>query len=151
MRILNKSRLAGKEEQLLKNIKYRAWYEDSFDGIWKMANVRDIIWNCGVVAIDVFTDDNRLFYQPLNFKLMQSTGHRDIKRTKEHPKGQEIYAGDLVRVSSGKYIRIIEWSEDEASFKARMLPNETENIRPLYMNEEDFEVLGNIHENPDLL
>ncbi len=134
----------------MRNIKYRAWYEDNFDGIWKMANVRDIIWNCGVVVIDVFTDDNRLFYQPLDFKLMQYTGRRDIKRTKEYPKGQEIYEGDIVRVSSDKYIRIIEWSEDEASFKARMLPNETENIRPLYMNEEDFEVLGNIHENPAL-
>lgn len=79
----------------MRQIKYRAWYEDIFDGTWKMADVRDIIWNNGYMVINVFSDSgSRLFDQPLNFKLMQFTGHIDNK-------GQEIFEGDIVVFTDG--------------------------------------------------
>jgi len=134
----------------MENLEFRAWYEDFCDGKWKMGELRSILWNRDAILIEVFSEDH-LFIRPFNFILMPSTGVKDIKRTKEYPKGQKIYAGDIVRVSSDDYLRVIEWSEDEASFKARMLPNETDYIAPLYMNEGDFEVVGNIHQNPELL
>mgnify|MGYP001615428661 CR=1 FL=1 len=71
-----------------------------------------------------------------DWKVMQYTGLKDKKRTKEFPTGQEIYEGDLIKLYSGKT-----W---EVSFKqGRFLVPE----RKLC----ETGVIGNIYENRDLL
>lgn len=75
------------------------------------------------------------YFDEKDFELMQYTGLKDIK-------GKEIYEGDLVKsllYNDGEINKVI-W-EDALS------------IYPFqyYMQSEDFEIIGNIYENPELL
>ena len=74
----------------------------------------------------------------------QYTGLRDCKRTKEYPEGQMIFEGDIVRgtfygfpMPLENYVFVIGWQEDVAGYKANYFEN--------------VEVIGNIHDNPELL
>lgn len=70
--------------------------------------------------------------------LMQFTGVKDRN-------GIEIYEGDVVqRYPKDKYNAfVVEWSLDEGWGLPTFIPPETTLI--------DFEIIGNIYENPDLI
>jgi len=72
------------------------------------------------------------------FNLMQYTGLKDKN-------GKEIYEGDIVRTALG-HPQVIVWSDMYAAFVAEY-PN---GDRPYRVDCTD-EVIGNIHENPELL
>lgn len=129
------------------DVKFRAWYEEVLDGKWKMADVRDLIWDHGVIVIDVFTDDNRLFDQPLNYKLMRFSGFHDRKRTKKYPKGQEIYEGDIVWWGKDDYAPASEILYRDGAFWVTDGINSELLIDVL----NGAEVIGNIYETPELL
>ncbi len=130
-----------------RDIKFRAWngiqmlidltgWFVEFDGqVWH--NVGD---GCGDVLIS------------REVELMQYTGLKDKN-------GVEIYEGDVVRYKSFQRFRDDEYEKTEVvtyyvgsrvGFEPMLWDT---NVEDGFYNDEreDFEVIGNIHENPDLL
>ncbi len=70
------------------------------------------------------------------YKLMQYTGLKDKN-------GKEIYEGDIIVYLVIKYKSVVEWEHGGFGFIGA-------DGEPMY-TEEDFEVIGNIYENPELL
>ena len=63
--------------------------------------------------------------------------------------GKEIYVGDIVKLKGLKRRYVVTYRLYDASF---VLENdEWEEIIHLSLDKDDFEVVGNIHENPELL
>lgn len=73
---------------------------------------------------------------------MQYTGLKDVN-------GKEIYEGDIVISQDGEKCRIDFYS---GSFNATYLPPaDWDPMEPCRYLDEEFEVIGNIYENPELL
>ena len=122
--------------------KFRAW-----DKILKKMN--------DVTAIDFATKPFRVFYSAYGEDnyfnqdaiLMQSTGMSDIN-------GVEIYEGDIVKaVAFLKWIGIVKYDTEKAAFMLDGLNDTHTRDNYVYMSQfdDDFEILGNIYENPELM
>lgn len=73
--------------------------------------------------------------------LMQYTGLKDKN-------GKEIYEGDIFRTSLG-FVAVVKWDDDNGRFLGFIAGRER---RIMYVGREPaVEVIGNIHENPELL
>jgi len=83
----------------------------------------------------------------------QYVGLNDSKRTKEYPEGQEIYSGDFIKDAQGS-IYIVYWDKGECAFKLDYKyyhhrdKDECHTYLPMYSRK--GEVIGNIHDNPEL-
>ena len=121
-----------------REIKFRIWdIEDN-----KM--VDGFNFDC----ITYFDNSGRLFCSD-GFELMQFTGLCDKKRTAEYPEGQEIYEGDwLEHYATCGYVV----SEDGMFSLSSSARANFGYRQPLaYINTHETIVIGNIHENPELL
>ena len=106
----------------MREIKFRAWDKDANTmADWSM--VQD--WVHALPWDDMFANADCI--------LEQYTGRKDKN-------GVEIYEGDITRRSTG-YVQEIKLIEIRASFSSYWA----------YDIQEDDEVIGNIHENPELL
>jgi len=100
----------------------------------------------GPIADSEWININELIkmYERTGFILMQYTGNKDKN-------GKEIYEGDIVK--DGKWISIIEW--DGFSWVDTIIgKRDSEDGRTAILDENEtanFEVIGNIYENPNLL
>lgn len=71
--------------------------------------------------------------------------------------GREIYQGDICSFTSktGKHIGVVEWLDNLAGFGLRMVKNNFRytfsGLDTMGVNLDTLEVVGNIHENPELL
>ena len=124
--------------------KFRAWDKH---GHKMFANDELIIWNGNVYANDSkkLTCNNLKGWSIDDEYLMQSTGLKDKN-------GKEIFEGDIVDYKGRK--AIVNWHGSYASFIYRFvdeLQERKSEWKPLYLAYYKFEVVGNVHENKELL
>ncbi len=156
---------------MVRTIKFRAW--DRKRGV--MFPVHSM--NFGKIdnelkyisGVDIHDKDSRfdgdVFYggsidkmtgTPLQprFELMQFTGLRDSKRTEKYPEGQEIYEGDVVRgrwLNEGEDLLGVVVFHDAGFIVKRINGPDKDKWDLLHTSVDGYKVIGNIHDNPDLL
>lgn len=123
-----------------RELKFRAWATKS----GKMIDLKAIT----PLALDKrILDDGDGLFIPFrdDIILMQFTGLLDRN-------GEEIYEGDIVRYDFGAPRADhgpVEWSAEECGWMLRRISSSTVRIhKPLSKH---FEVIGDIHKNPELL
>lgn len=135
----------------MRDIKFRVWdniakkYIDSryvsISGLGLLHVAKRIIKNC---FRPPHTRKNPWFI------VEQYTGLRDKN-------GTEIYDGDICSFASktGKHTGVVEWLDNLAGFGLRMVKNNFRytfsELDTMGINLDTLEVVGNIHENPELL
>lgn len=126
----------------MRNVKFRARVRG------KTIDVAAIIFNGGETESPhkprVFDSYNNIYLLE-DVHLMQFTGLKDRS-------GTEIYEGDILKYPHGASTAVVSWIECDCAFKAI---DQKHNFRfgilpkPLYPVR--ARVIGNIHENPELL
>lgn len=127
----------------MRPLKFRAWHKIRKE----MYQVHG--WHSEFVFKDTFdgvgNDGNPDKLEDV--ELMQFTGLKDSKRTEKYPEGQDIYEGDIVKTTHIISIGLIEYKNK--GFLIKDL-NQDIYVGDRY-NWNDIEIIGNIHENPELL
>lgn len=129
----------------MREIKFRAWIFTGFDEGIKpfMANVDHIKFENYAICTD---EDNNEWFIEKECNLMQYTGLKDKNK-------KEIYEGDIVIVTykyslsnpKPTHKGVIVWSDENACFDIKYVYNAEG------FSTKEFEVIGNIYENPELL
>ena len=124
----------------MKEFKMKAWLKKEK----KMVNIIGIDFNYEYIR---YTEDGNLFnenYKTAAFKdieLLQFSGAKDKA-------GQELYEADVVKFNDGidDIYGLISYDDEDGSYRVSY-ENITEHLSDL---EGDFEIVGNIFENPKL-
>lgn len=124
--------------------KFRAWLKEEKE----MTLVDDMVWDRG----DFQYIGDGITYQRLTheIELMQSTGLKDKS-------GKEIFEGDILKITDEhSWLEVVSFSENKAMFVSKEIKRKTDIPEtPLYdlFNTDIFkiEIIGNIHQNPELL
>jgi uncharacterized phage protein (TIGR01671 family) len=135
-----------------REIKFRTWNPD--DKRMEYPLVFAICSNGKLQPLIKCSDNNRAYK---DYPLMQYTGLKDKN-------GKEIYEGDIVNIGiingSGKLPydgkekeRIVQviWSEFRSSFAIKFNENANTDLFNYARNGKEFEIIGNIFENPELI
>jgi uncharacterized phage protein (TIGR01671 family) len=100
--------------------------------------------------------ENNYLVKHCTLTLMQYTGLKDSKRTKEYPEGQEIYEGDIceldgggertskmkVGFENGCFVVYPDWLKEKKAIELKWYTDWREEIMTI-------EVIGNIYENKE--
>ncbi len=128
----------------MKDIKFRAWDKEE-----KQMFFSD---NLG---LDTFFHAS--YREKKNWEIMEYTGLRDSKRTKEYPEGQEIYDGDILDCTykfdgCKKHKLKVVWQEDAGRFWLHNIGEcHQPNVRKNIWDMTSSKIIGNIKENPELI
>lgn len=134
---------------MIRGIKFRAWDKKTnkmypVDSLaWDSSGNLEEVWLAGVEPTDDETSAG--VRTPDEVILEQSTGSFDRN-------GEEICDGDIVLdYYDGEDVFIVEWDKDTASF----ILTGTDHIASVsfdnFYSDKDLEIIGNIHENLELL
>lgn len=140
----------------MREIEFRVW-----DGLRRgYLNKKDIaIDNLGNIFVFEACDENdadlwhvRILSDPDNerYIIEENTGLTNKN-------GREIYHGDICSFTSktGKHVGVVEWTDNLASFGLRMVKNNFlytfSELDTMGVNLDTLKVIGNIHENPELM
>lgn len=116
-----------------RGIKFRWWVKHS----GRMFGPEDIYW-----LTDATEPNGR--YNPDNVTFMQYTGLKDRN-------GKEIFEGDLIRNKSGRICRV-DWHQFSGAWDATVVNSKGNHLSFITSGwPRHIEVIGNIHENPELL
>ncbi|WP_339123958.1 YopX family protein [Fusobacterium nucleatum] len=124
----------------MKELKIKAWLKKEK----KMVSIIGIDFNYEYIK---YTEDDNLFnenYKTAAFKnieLLQFTGLKDNG-------GQELYEADVIKFNDGidDIYGLISYDDEDGTYRVSY-ENITEHLSE---REGDFEIVGNIFENPDL-
>lgn len=125
----------------MREIKFRAWDKKRKEWVHKES--------CSILGGWMNRPNgNHVRLEELNdIEIVQYTGLRDSKRTKEYPEGQGIYEGDIIE-ADGRIFTVV---YDRASFAIKA-PHREKVIALLSVAQHNgCQVIGNIYENPELL
>lgn len=138
----------------MREIKFRAWfkvhkkmvYNLGFDD-WSFKKTNETeecelpcVWNKDVVKEDVVNKEGN-YEATLNFEILQYTGLKDKN-------GKEIYEGDICKNKNWKP-NIFQVGFNRGGFC--FYQNESDNYYHDCKYLDEFEIIGNIYENSDLL
>nr|DAQ94415.1 MAG TPA: YopX protein [Caudoviricetes sp.] len=124
--------------------KFRAWHHE----LGRMMSISDMWFNVdslGEIGLDDAVMNDYITVSPDEIELTQSTGLKDKN-------GKEIFEGDIVDYKGRK--AVVKWHGSYASFIYRFVDELQERVsewHPLFLAYYHFEIIGNIHENPELL
>jgi uncharacterized phage protein (TIGR01671 family) len=126
------------EEEIMREIKFRAWAKTRQEMVY--LNPYEISGSARELS-DLVSDEG--------WFVMQSTGLKDKN-------GKEIYESDLFDAWDGRSKYVVEWLEAHACFKLVWVSGDVGDSKihhyfDMYMAEYQFEPIGNIYENPELL
>ena len=123
----------------MRELKFRAW-----DTVTKRMYLPDVqpgpvMYLNGCLALDHT-------WVTGEFVLMQFTGLKDKN-------GKEIYEGDviLLLIEDVPYPFEVLWEHGHMRFGLRDMEGEIEHDSWAFTPHNDFEIIGNIHENPELI
>lgn len=122
----------------MRTIKFRAWDKDK--------NIMRKITSINWYDEYLWVDETPLSGDRLPFAstpIMQFTGLTDKN-------GKEIYEGDIVKTKYQPLAEII-WHEEFACFCYKTIDETVEDEIQFNFKQHEIELIGNIHENPELL
>ena len=125
-------------------IKFRAWHKE----LGRMMSISDMWFNVdslGEIGLNDAIMNDYITVSPDEIELMQSTGLKDKN-------GKEIFEGDIVDYKGRE--AVVKWHGSYASFIYRFVDGLQERVSewdPLFLACYNFEVIGNIYENPEFL
>jgi uncharacterized phage protein (TIGR01671 family) len=137
----------------MREIKFRAWFTTTKEFASSVTVYNDGSWEASFDRnhpMGSYVDGG--FSEKHGGILMQYTGLKDTK-------GKEIYEGDIVLQNSGSKA-VIEWSSMASQWwmrytKTASFRKDYKSLEPDYGDGQNYcqyiEVIGNIHENPELL
>jgi uncharacterized phage protein (TIGR01671 family) len=129
----------------MRKIKFRAWDEEE---------KRFLYWDPSENSVFITCDDNNLDYS--SWYDVMSAGLAEQYTGIHDKNGEEIYEGDIIRWPAGIVTvlndAVVEWQlEGALGWSKRLLKVDIKcKYFPLNSNDNQ-EIIGNIHDNPELL
>ena len=124
----------------MRTIKFRAWREDKKAMVYPDDKFHFIAMG-KLFKLDPCLQENRYYEMPINIVIEQFTGLTDKN-------GKEIYEGDIARCCYPNdlqpYIGAVDYYTESACYALS-------GYEALLQHFDEITVIGNIHENPELL